>query len=146
RFRDDGSTARQMRYCAQDLLPAVIERQCLEERFEARLILDVQDLFKRVNLLLWQFHSIDDSTEEVHAPEIDLKGLDPDALKSFDSDEQDLNVRTFARPAVMLNSDLRKFALSPAFGFFEPQDFAGVVQPDGFCRCRQTSRNRFRDQ
>src|SRR5437870_1455772 len=97
-------------------------------------------------MFLWQFHSIDDSAEEVNASQIDLKALNAQPLKRFDSDKQYLNVGAFARTAVVFDSDLREFALPSAFRFFESQDFAGVVEPNGLRGRCQPRRNRLRDE
>src|SRR5712691_3620388 len=112
-----------MRHGAKDLLPAIAERQLLQQRFEAGLILHVENILQLDHLFRRQFHAIDNSAEEIDAAQIDLKFLNAETLKRFNGDQQNLNVGRLACAAIVLNADLRELALPPTFWFFEPQYF-----------------------
>ena len=93
-----------------------------------------------------QFHSVDDSAEEIHAAEIDLESLDAEPLESLDGNQQNFNIGRLSGAAVVFDSDLRKFPLPSAFRFLEPQHLAGVEQPDRFRRRREPRGDGLRNQ
>src|SRR5262245_20071501 len=141
RFFDHPPAARQMRHGTQNILPPILEWKILKQRFKSRLVFDVYDVFQGLDLLLRQFHPIDDAAEEINATEIDLKALDTKPLQRFNRHEQDLDVRTFTCATVMLDANLCEFTLPSAFWLFESQHFARVVEPDGLRRGCQPRRD-----
>src|SRR5689334_9236729 len=144
-----------MRYCAQDVFPPVFDGKLLQQIFKARLVLDIQDVLEFSNLVLRKVHPIDDSAEEIHAAQIDLKSLDTKPLERFDRDEQNFDICRFSSAAIMLDADLGEFPLPSTLGFFESQDLARVEQADwlrrrrqtcGYCFCQQGSEFRSKSQ
>src|SRR5262249_10278968 len=139
RLRDYGLSAGQMRDGTQDLFPAFLQWKRLKKSFQAGLVLDIEDVLDGCNLFSRQLDAIDDSTEEIDAAEIDLKSLDARALDVFHGNQKDLDIGCFCGTAVVLDPDLSKFPLPPAFRFLEAQNFTRVKQPDRF-RCGRKSR------
>src|SRR5437870_13674300 len=123
-----------MRNGTKDLFAVVLERQVFQQRFKARLVLDVQNFLQRADLFFRESHSVDDPAEEVHTTEVDLKSLNAEPLECFNGNQQDFNVGRFSGATVVFDSDLRKFPLPSALRFFEAQDFAGIEKPNRFWR------------
>src|SRR6516225_3388740 len=134
RLFNDGLASRQMRNRAQDVFPAIFDWKCLQQSFKTGLVFDVENIFERRNLFGREFHAINNSAEEVDATQIDLKSLDSQPLKRFNSDQQDLHVRSLSCAAVVFHTDLRELTLPAAFRFIEPQNLTRIKQADWFRR------------
>ena len=61
--------------------------------------------------------------------EIDREVFDADVRQCLDSHENDFGVGVGRRGADEFDADLAKLALGPQLGAFDPQDLAGVAQP-----------------
>ena len=123
-FGYHGFAARQMRYCAQDVLAPVFDRKLLQEIFKARLVLDVQDIFELRDLVWSEIHSVDDSAEEIHASEIDLKIGNAKALQRLNGDQQNFDVGLLAG-AEVFNSGIVNFP-APKRDLSVPVDLNGI--------------------
>src|SRR2546428_7573849 len=125
-----------MRYRPEDLLSPIAQRQMFEQAFEAGLILHIENILERGDLIDRQLHSINDPSKEFHASKIDLNPLNAKPLKCFNRDQQIFNVCGFGA-AVVLDTDLSELPLPASFWLFKSQYLARIVKPDRFWRRRQ---------
>src|SRR5207237_10492168 len=100
-----------------------------------------QDIFQLPDIVLRQFHTIDDTAEEIHTAEIDLKSLYSQALKCLDGNQQNLNIGAFPFTAIMFDTDLRELTLPAAFRLFKPQDLTAIEQTNRLWRRSQPRRD-----
>src|SRR5215470_1189797 len=118
-----------MRNGAQDILAAFFERELRQQRFEAGLILQIENRLQLGDAVFRQIEPVDDAAEEVHASQIDLEPRYAQPFESLDGDQQDFHVGRFSA-AEMFDSALSKLALLAAFRLLKAQDVARVVEPD----------------
>ena len=129
RFRDDVASARQMWNGAQNLFAALFQWQPVQQRFQSRLILEVQN-FLELRDLTFRADSMRSTMppKKSTLPRLIWKSGNAQPLESFDRDQKNLDVRRLALASEVLDADLRELALPAAFRLLESKNLAGVVK------------------